>query len=280
MKKWIGAISIIFFIADPFSFADDFVLVEGGTFSMGSTEYLDEGPVHEVTLNSFYMSKFEVTFAEYDEFCEDTGRSRTDDKGMGRGIKPAICISWYDAVEYCNWLSIKEGLQVVYTIEKSGEDSNNTNKKDNIKWIVTCDFNANGYRLPTEAEWEFAAKGGILSKGYKFSGSNDPDEVAWYSSTNIDFRTRPVGQKKPNELGLFDMSGNVFEWCWDWYGEEYYEYSLSVNPKGPSSGSQRVMRGGSIDDSGLSMYCTIRWKYQPHGKYLIIGFRPVRSKTE
>jgi formylglycine-generating enzyme required for sulfatase activity len=139
-------------------------------------------------------------------------------------------ITWFDAVEYCNWLSEKEGFQKVYTV--NGND-------------VSWNLSANGYRLPTEAEWEYAARGGKLSKGYKFSGSNNIDEVAWYDGTTKFKGPAVVGTKKPNELGIFDMSGNVWEWCNDYFASNYYAHSPKENPTGPGPNIYRVLRGGS-----------------------------------
>ena len=196
------------------------VLVEAGEFEIGSTDgYADEQPVHTVTFTKpFYIGKYEVTFEEYDIFCEDTLRyNKPDDRGRGRGKQPIIGVDWHDAVEYCNWLSEKEGLTPCY----SGKGK-----------VTRCDFSANGYRLPSEAEWEYAARGGQKSQGYLFAGSNDPNEVAWFDDNSAG-ATHPVGQKEPNELGLHDMSGNMFEWCWDWYVEDYYQESPAVDPPGP-----------------------------------------------
>ena len=227
-----------------------FVHVAGGTFQMGSTDseaYSDESPVHSVTVDSFYMAETEVTFDQYDAYCTATGISKPDDRGWGRGSRPAIYVSWYDAVKYCNWLSEQEGLSKVYNISGTS---------------VTWNQSANGYRLPTEAEWEYAARGGAQSNGYKYSGSNNLDEVGWYWD-NSGSKTHPVKGKKANELGLYDMSGNVWEWCWDWYGSTYYSSSPGANPTGPSSGSNRVRRGGSWDGSARSLRVANRYSYSP-----------------
>ncbi|AEE54382.1 formylglycine-generating enzyme family protein [Haliscomenobacter hydrossis] len=201
---------------------DHMVLVKGGTFEMG-----EENNTHSVTLSDFYIGKHQLTFAEYDAFCRATGRELTKDRGWGRGTRPVINVSWFDAIDYCNWRSQEEGLQQVYQVNKEQ---------------VTPNWSANGYRLPTEAEWEFAARGGSESQGFTYAGSNNVDEVAWFSE-NSGAKTQPVGQKKANELGIYDMSGNVWEWCWDWYSA--YSSSATKDPKGPDTGSIRVLRCGS-----------------------------------
>ncbi|MBI9104211.1 MAG: SUMF1/EgtB/PvdO family nonheme iron enzyme [Spirochaetales bacterium] len=203
------------------------VKVEKGTFSMGSNfGASDERPAHSVQISeTFYMSKTEVTFDQYDRFSDETRRNRAIDRGWGRGQQPVISVGWYDAVDYCNWLSAKDGLSPCYT--RSGN-------------TVTCDFNADGYRLPTEAEWEYAASGGTATRSYKFSGSNNASDVAWYTQE----RKQPVATKIGNELGLYDMSGNAWEWCWDFYSATYFSSSPSADPTGPDSGRTRVLKGG------------------------------------
>ncbi len=195
--------------------------------------------------------------------CDTKGNRRSDSEKL----HPVIHVSWNDAVAFCNWLSEKEGLQKAY----SGSGSS-----------IRCDFNANGYRLPTEAEWEYAARGGNTSKGYKYSGSNDLDAVGWYGAYNNDGnRTReegtsPVGKKQPNELGIYDMSGNVWEWCWDWKGE--YSSSNQTDPRGPNSGSYRVLRGGSW--SLNPEYCRVapRDFSDPAYRSINVGFRLARTR--
>ncbi|MBA7669021.1 Formylglycine-generating enzyme [subsurface metagenome] len=140
-----------------------------------------------------------------------------------------------------------------------------------------CDFTKEGYRLPTEAEWEYAARGGNNSSGYKYAGSDDLDAVAWYSSNSAG-TSHPAGNKDPNELGLYDMSGNVWEWCWDRYGSEYYSNSSLVDPEGPSSGSRRVRRGGSWNDNDSYLRAAYRFSYNPSSRNYFIGFRPLRTK--
>jgi len=162
----------------------DMVSVAGGTFTQG----------RQVTLSDYAIGKYEVTFAQYDAFCVDTSRTLPSDSGWGRGTRPVINVSWYDAVTFCNWLSAEEGLPAAY----SGSGTT---------W--TLDRTKTGYRMPTEAEWEYAARGGASTHGYTYSGSNDLNAVAWYSS-NSGSQTHAVGGKAANELGLYDMSGNGF----------------------------------------------------------------------
>jgi len=248
----------------------EMVLVEAGTFEMGSSAGRpEEQPVHTVSITRpFYIARYAVTFEEYDRFCEDTDRQQAEDRGRGRGRLPVINVTWYGAVAYCNWLSQREGLTPCYS--GSGKSTE-------------CDFSANGYRLPTEAEWEYAARGGHKSLGYLYAGSNDPDEVAWYGANPGD-GMHPVGQKKPNELGLHDMSGNLFEWCWDWYGDDYYASSPSADPTGPPTpkvttvrGGERVRRSGSWREEADSVRTTAR--SFDYASYVgDTGFRLVRRK--
>ncbi len=213
---------------------NNMVLVEGGTFMMGSDDEdadSDEQPVHSVTLtNDYYMGKFEVTHEEWIAVMySDPG----DDL-------PVKGVSWDDIVNYfLPELNRLTGLT---------------------------------FRLPTEAEWEFAARGGNNSNGYKYSGSNTIDDVAWYNS-NSSGMTHAVGTKLPNELGIYDMSGNVWEWCSDWYSSGYYSSSPTLNPTGPATGSDRVLRGGNW--SNYANHCRVsdRNFFNPDIRYDVIGFR-------
>ena len=180
--------------------SQNMVHIQGGTFKMGSEASANEKPVHQVTLSSFMIGKYPVTQREWKAFMGSNPSSFKGDQ------LPVENVSWIDLMGFIRKLNDQTGKQ---------------------------------FRLPTEAEWEFAARGGNSSKGYEYAGSNDINEVAWYSSQ----QTQPVGQKKANELGLYDMSGNVWEWCSDWYGE--YGTIAVTNPQGPSTGSSRVLRGGS-----------------------------------
>lgn len=188
---------------------NNMVYVSGGTFTMGGTSEQgsdaesDEKPTHDVTLSSYYICKYEVTQALWRAVM---GSNPSYFKGDNL---PVECVSWNDCQTFINRLN---------------------------------SYTGRNFRLPTEAEWEFAARGGNYSRHYKYSGSNYIGDVAWYDN-NSGNRTHPVGTKQPNELGLYDMSGNVYEWCSDWYGS-YSSYSQS-DPTGPNSGSGRVKRGGS-----------------------------------
>lgn len=209
----------------------EMIFVEGGTFEMGAADFeKDENPVHSVKLGNYYLSKCEVTNAQYCEFLNDIGadedasykgqqyldiRSKNADiKYVNGSFKPAkgkedfpvTYVSWYGADSYCSWL---------------------------------------GGRLPYEAEWEFAARGGNLSLGYKYAGNKSVSRVGWYDLIASQ-SAREVGRKQANELGFHDMSGNVWEWCNDWYDKDYYEKSPILNPPGPEDGSEKVIRGGSF----------------------------------
>lgn len=241
---------------EPMTF--EMALAEAGSFKMGSTRGLeDERPVHTVKMTRpFYVAKYAVTFEEYDRFRPN----KAQDGGWGRGKRPVMGVDWNDAVAYCNWLSKQQGLTPCY----SGGGK-----------TIKCDFSANGYRLPTEAEWEYAARGGQKSKGYLYAGSDNPDDVAWHAGNSSD-QTHPVGLKLPNELGLYDMSGNLWEWCWDWYGEDYYASSPINDPTGPVSGSEKVRRSGSWREAADYVRTTFRSAGSPSYPGAN-GFRLVRT---
>ena len=248
----------------------EMVFVEGGTFTMGCTAEQepdcddDERPAHSVTLSSFQMGKYEVTQGEWESLMGENPSNISD---CGSNC-PVELVSWYDVIVYCNRLSEQAGLTPCYYSDegysnifgKSGETWSQPNAGE-VYWLNT----ANGYRLPTEAEWEYVARGGIQSEGYKYAGRNDVNMVAWYRN-NSNGKTQPVGGKTPNELGIFDLSGNVWEWCWDWYDGGFYSESANCQPLGPNSGSNRVLRGGSwVNDA---QFCRVSVRRRLAGRTL------------
>jgi len=226
----------------------EWVEIPAGTFTMGSpkTEFdrSDYEIQHQVTLNAFMMSKYEVTFEQYDLFCEATGREKPNDKAWGRGKRPVINVTWNDATAFANWM---------------------------------------GCRLPTEAEWEYACKAGTTTPFN--TGANLTTDQANYNG-NFPYNNNPKGQNRgktlpvgsfaPNSFGLFDMHGNAWEWCSDWYAE--YTAAAKTNPKGPSSGSFKIYRGGGWDL--IAQFCrSARRRYlEPDRRVNSMGFRVVSNK--
>ncbi len=233
----------------------EMVFVKGGTFTMGDVfgdGEADEKPTHEVTVSDFYIGKYEITFEEYDLFCEATGRNKPDDESWGREKQPVINVSWEDAKAYCTWASNISGKR---------------------------------YSLPTEAQWEYAARsgGGKVRFG---NGKNllDPSEANFdgsdgkqeYSLLGVyREKTLPVGSFSGNSLGLYDMAGNVWEWCSDWYDGDYYRVSPSNNPQGMLIGSRRVLRGGSWGNQAKLCRTTVRDNGIPNLQIYFTGFRVV-----
>ncbi|MBK8194291.1 MAG: SUMF1/EgtB/PvdO family nonheme iron enzyme [Lewinellaceae bacterium] len=255
--------------------ADNMILVRGGTFQMGSNDgEADEKPVHSVTVSDFYLGKYEVTAAEFKAFVDATGYQPDADKWgnswvytdtckQQRGVNwkyetrgnlrpsseynhPVIHVSWNDATAYCEWLSKKSGLK---------------------------------YRLPTEAEWEYAAGGGSTGRT-KWSGTSNENDLINYANNagNKDgfATTAPVGSLQANTLGLHDMSGNVYEWCSDW--KDTYPSSAQTNPVGPSSGSYRVIRGGSWVNDPQVCRVANRGNFKPDARFNFVGFRLARTR--
>ena len=240
------------------------VYVSGGNFSMGSNKYAWEKPIHNVYVNSFHIGKYEVTHEQYINFLNDKGVSYNgkysgveyidmSDSNCAIGYSggkfyfkgssiasssntPVVLVSWYGAKAYCEWA---------------------------------------GGRLPTEAEWEYAARGGSNSGNYTYSGSNTYSSVSW-NSGNSGGKLHVGGQKSSNELYIYDMSGNVFEWCSDWYNGGYYSSSPSSNPKGPSSGINKVTKGGSFSFDGVSGRVAARFYDKPDETRNHVGFRLVK----
>lgn len=225
----------------------EMVLIPAGEFVMGSPDgegHDDEHPQHVVSVDSFYMGKYEVTFEQYDLFCEKTGRTKPSDKGWGRGKRPVINVSWHDAVAFCDWLS-----------ELSGDR----------------------YRLPTEAEWEYACRAGTTTQ---YSFGEDTRDLGLYSwhKGNAQKQTHPVGTLGANAWGLHDMHGNVWEWCSDWYERDYYSSSPASNPTGSANGEYRVRRGGSWYYFADSIRSADRDGATPDGTFYAMGFRCARDK--
>ena len=253
-------------------YTGSFVFVQGGTFPMGSSSgESDEKPVHNVTVSSFYIGKTEVTQAQWKAVM---GNNPSYFKGDNR---PVECVSWYDAIVFCNKLSKMDKKTPVYSVNgKTDPDTWGYTpcQGDSISGTITMNTGASGYRLPTEAEWEYAAWGGNKRKGYKYSGSDNLGTVAWYDD-NSGYETHNMATKAPNELGLYDMSGNVWEWCWDWYDSSYYSKSPASNPSGDSSGSDRVYRGGCYFNDDI--FCRVAFRYygSPGCRIGDIGFRVV-----
>lgn len=212
---------------------------------MGNTEMeseADNHPSHEVALHTFSISKTPITVVQYREYCRATSTTMPAPPSLGWiDSNPITNVSWQDAVGYTDWLANKTGKH---------------------------------YRLPTEAEWEYAARGGNQSKGNLYAGSNSLDSVGWYRD-NSSGKPYLVAQKRPNELGIYDMSGNVWEWCSDWYGADYYASSPKDNPRGPASGTYRVLRGGSWFNTPDYCQAAFRYYYDPSDHNDYTGFRVV-----
>lgn len=231
----------------------ELVEISAGTFQMGSATGLSyELPVHSVTITKpFLISKYEISQQIW-SLVTDTNPSIFIGKEL-----PVHNITWFDAIKFCNELSKIEGLDTAYNITGN---------------IVKLNINTKGYRLPTEAEWEYACRGGSTGD---YSGSGIIDEMGWYNA-NSGYKPHPSGQMKPNSYSLYDMHGNVWEWCWDWYGETYYVTSPAVDPLGPESGSRHVLRGGSFNDGPSFARSTNRLFDEKSSQYC--GLRIVRNK--
>lgn len=211
------------------------VLIPGGEFTMGSDGQQDAAPAHKVTVSPFYMDRCEVTQAFYERL---TGKNPARRKGEQN---PVERVRWTDALKFCNARSAEEGLTPCYNLDT---------------WA--CDFSADGYRLPTEAEWEYACRAGSTGDYYFEGGADRLDAHAWFRD-NAGRKHHPVGQKEPNAFGLYDMAGNVREWCNDWYAVDAYAADPAADPRGPASGEKTVLRGGAF--SGSAETCTSWSRY-------------------
>jgi uncharacterized repeat protein (TIGR02543 family) len=262
----------------------DMIYVPGGSFDMGkdlgTAATGDDTPVHTVTLSGFYMGKYPVTQAQYQAVMGSNPSSFNSNPASGetQGNRPVESVSWYDAIVFCNKLSMAEGLNPAYSISGSANPSDwgaVPNWGYDTAWDAAVIVSgANGYRLRTEAQWEYAAKGGNGSPGnYTYAGSDNADAVAWYSS-NSGSMTHEVGKKAANGLGLYDMSGNVWEWCWDWWGS--YSSGAQTDPTGAVSGADRVVRGGGWHSSAENVRSAVRAVSYPLNRFISDGFRLVR----
>ena len=275
-------------------------LIPAGNFTMGDN--LDGSsvalPLHSVYVSAFYMDKYEVTKALWDEvraWNGGNGYAYESGSGLGKAANhPVHMVSWYDAVKWCNARSQKEGLVPCYYTDAGLTAIYKTNEVTPF-----VNWNANGYRLPTEAEWEKAARGGSSGRRFPWSDSDTIQHARAnyysYSSTGYAYDTSPtrnyhptfndgvlpytspVDYFAPNGYGLHDMAGNVWEWCWDWYSGTYYSSSPSSDPRGPTSGSHRVLRGGSWSNSALNCRTASRNSYTPTKRYNHMGFRCARA---
>ncbi len=223
------------------------IKIPGGEFTMGSPEneegrHGNEGPRHRVNLSPFAMGKYEVTFEEYDHFAEATDREKPPDEGWGRGNRPVINVSWHDAKAYAAWLA-----------EETGEP----------------------YRLPTEAEWEYAARAGTETAYWWGDGFNDKK-----ANCNVGIlKTAPVDRHGANAWGLHQVHGNALEWVWDRYGRSYYQQSPALDPRGPDRGDQRVLRGGLWIFNARYCRSAYRFPYLPAHRSHYFGFRLARSRA-
>ena len=223
---------------EDLSMEPNMIFVEGAYYDMGRDFGSNNRPVHKVMVNSYYIDRYLTTVQEYRTFCKITGKSMPSPPPWGwNDDHPIVNITWFEADEYAKW---------------------------------------KGKRLSTEAEWEFASRGGIKSKNYEFSGSTIREKVAWYkeNSGNV---THPVGLKLENELGLFDMNGNVWEYCFDWYIWNYYAQSQLDNPTGPQEGNGRSIRGGGCADDFSWVDSFTRSNKEPNERGIYTGFRCVKN---
>ena len=246
--------------------------VSGGTFQMGcdtrieGEECENDEILHPVQLSSFELARTETTFWQWGLYCT-ANRLALQDYSPNWGIdgdNPVVNVDWFDACVYANWLSSRFGRSKAYKIDSVG-------KTKHYQWKVSLDTTSNGFRLPTEAEWEYAARGGLKRQTMIYSGSDTLDIVA----NNDASRTYSVASKKKNQLGLYDMSGNVWEWCWDWKGK--YDLNMKINPRGPDTGSNRVLRGGPRFSYAVPCCVADRFNNNPLVASNIYGIRLART---
>jgi formylglycine-generating enzyme len=258
--------------------------IPGGSFWLGSHKHEkdadeSEKPAHEIQLSDFYLGEYQVT-QEYWQALMGDNPSRF--KGERRPVEK---VSWYDAAVFCNRLSLEVGLKPCYLVANKKELVQNNKifgQAENGTWelpnkgSVILDPSTNGYRLPSEAEWEYAARGGTYTHAARmtYAGSENLAQSGWYNE-NSQNETKEVGLLLPNALGLYDLSGNVWEWCGDWYSG--YPKERKKDPQGPAEGRGRVLRGGSCFDRSRHCRVAYRHDYEPDYRYDYVGFRLARS---
>ena len=295
MKKQIGLFATVLFAVSTLILGckidvhtgglGEMVLIPSGTFQMGSNQGVDANkPVHEVTITkSFYIGKYEITQAEYEKYCSYGENKPSSRDGIGEN-HPAYYVSWYAVLVYCNKRSIAEGLTPCYSILNSTvpDEWGPVPTSSQSTWdAVECDWNANGYRLPTEAEWEYAARAGDNTvDSLIWSGTSDKNEYndyVWHGDNSLN-TTNEVGRKKANNFDLYDMCGNVQELCWNWYTSTY-DTTLEggMDPLGANLGTNRVIRGGSWGTFIAQCAVSTRSSVSPYNCRSNIGFRVVRS---
>jgi len=243
------------------------ITVESGIF------YRDRDTLTTVELSAFQIWQTEITRKQYFEVMKVAWDSTN-------AMIPVSTVSWFDAIEFCNRLSMVDSLRLTPVYRYAGYSTNpdswpsGWNADDRNHVNIICDWTADGYRLPTEMEWMFAAMGGKHTEGYRYSGSSDINSVAWYGG-NSHQRAREVALKRSNKLELYDMSGNIWEWCWDIH--RAYEKGDYKDPRGPEKGSYRVLRGGSWLTPGITCSVSHRFCFAPTTKKNYIGFRIART---
>jgi len=281
----------------------DMVLIPAGSFVMGATTNVGHEtisgsvPQHTVTVSAFYMDKYEVSsnlWREVQTWATNKGYAFGTAWSGKAGNHPVHSVDWYDAIAWCNARSQRDGFTPCYT---NAAGTVYTNAAGN-SFAGGCNWAANGYRLPTEAEWEKAARGGVADRRFPWNDANtiqharanyyaQPASYTYDTSPTTGYHpsyntgaspyTSPVGSFAPNGYGLYDMAGNVFEWCWDWYSSAYYSSSPATDPRGPFSGTYRVLRGGSWLNYAFDARVANRNFNSPGIEYNDLGFRCVRG---